>query len=69
MKKLFNAHNKEYKIVLTKDIWGCDVISIRENNKYIGFVDVISEPTQALLSLQSNILYDKYFTESLAIVS
>lgn len=63
MQKLFESNGKKYKLKLTTDLWGSDLISIRENNKYIGLVDVLIDPTQSLLNVQANIMYNKSTNE------
>lgn len=61
MKTIFTANGKEYKLDLKKDYWGSEVISIRENNVFKTVVDVLTEPTQALLIVKSNILNGKCY--------
>lgn len=63
METQFKAHGKEYKLILTYDYFGCDVISIKENGQFIGIVDVITEPTQALMTMQARIINNQYYEE------
>ena len=63
MKTQFKAHGKEYQLVLTYDYFGCDVISIKENGRFVGIVDVITEPAQALITMIARIINNKHYEE------
>ncbi|MGW7813848.1 hypothetical protein BU104_14350 [Staphylococcus xylosus] len=63
METQFKAHGKEYELILTYDYFGCDVISIKENGNFIAIVDIMTEPTQALMTMQARIINNKHYEE------